>query len=77
MDLRKCKLSKVQKQLISTIYASLVYLIWNCVNEAIWKGYVRPPDFVVVKVKTDIRDRFIFMLSPMKKDDKIQKLLHI
>lgn len=57
MDFRKQRLSQLEQQTFTAIFACTIYYIWKCRNEAVWYGFVRPPGCVLSMIKRDIRQR--------------------
>lgn len=57
MDVRKSGLSQVKQRVLIMVYASIIYHIWECRNEAIWKRFIRSPRCIVELIKTEVSQR--------------------
>ena len=65
IDFRKYKLKKVQQQIMSVVYTSIVYAIWKSMNIAIWEDLVQTPHSVVLRLKEEVELRLKTLHIPL------------
>ncbi|CAO2841456.1 unnamed protein product [Amaranthus hypochondriacus] len=58
MDIRRCRATRMQRNVLCAIYTALIYEIWRNRNLAVWSGLLHTPQQVIRGIRTVMRDRF-------------------